>query len=253
MKKLFKISLVVVLLLAFGILNHTQEFTNQAYIVPPQNFTESKKIAAELFSNHRITFYCGCQYNIKGEVNWHSCGYKPKKNTFRATHIEWEHIVPAHFLGKDLPCWKHPICKTSNGKLYKGRKCCQKVSKAFIHMEADLHNLVPEIGELNAARSNYAFGLLPNKSYEYGACQIKIDTKRKMVEPRPRVRGTIARAYLYMSTTYKISLTDEEFKLFNTWDAEHPPEKWEIEWYKNILKIQENHNFFTKKNNSKNS
>ena len=240
MKRLIKVCTLIIGFLGFAVFIHERK-----PVELPQSFTESKKIAKQLFSNHQMTFYCGCQYDNQGVVNWDSCGYKPKRNTNRAKFIEWEHIVPAHFFGKDLQCWKEPICRTKEGKSYKGRKCCQKVNKAFIQMEADLHNLVPEIGELNAARSNYAFGLLPHiKTREFGACQIKIDTRSKLVEPRARVRGTIARAYLYMSTTYKTPLTAQNFKLFRAWSGEHPPEKWEIEWNEKISKIQGRTNSF---------
>jgi len=215
---------------------------------PPRNFTESKRIAAELFSNHRLTFYCGCQYDNRGIVDWDSCGYQPKGHTSHAKLLSWEHIMPAYRFGHHLPCWKEAICYTKEGKTYKGRQCCQKIDKQFIKMEADLHNIVPEISELNSARSNYAFGLLPAiKDAELGACQIKFDTDNKMVEPSEKVRGTIARVYLYMSAVYQVELTDKERQLFNSWAFKYPPEKWEIEWNESVARIQGNDNPFVQK------
>lgn len=217
-------------------------------IAPPENFMASKKIAVEIFSKNKLTFYCSCQYDDQGVVNWDTCGYKPKTNTLRAKFIEWEHIMSAHHFGKDLQCWKEPICQTKEGKPYKGRRCCQKINKEFVKMEADLHNLVPAIGEINAVRSNYTFGLLPNiTKQEFGACQIKIDPHTKKVEPATKVRGTIARSYLYMSQRYNIVLTENEIALFNTWSAAYPPEKWEIEWNQSVSKIQGNYNPFISK------
>ena len=245
MKKLIKICILIIFCLGVSVFVHESEVV---VVESTRNFAESKKIAVELFSNRPVTFYCGCQYDNRGVVDWNSCGYKPKSNTRRAKFIEWEHIMPAHHFGQGLQCWKEPICRTKAGKSYKGRRCCQKINKQFIKMEADLHNLVPEIGELNAARSNYTFGLLPYiTAQEFGACQIKIDAKNRMVEPRAKARGTIARTYLYMSAVYKIALTGREHKLFNTWSAEYPPEKWEIEWNHSISKIQGNYNPFIAK------
>ncbi len=195
-------------------------------IKPPKSFSASKKIALEIFSKNKVTFYCRCQYDEHGVVNWETCGYKPKTNTKRAKSIEWEHIMPAYHFGKNMQCWKEPICQTKEGKLYKGRRCCQQINKQFVKMESDLHNLVPAIGEVNAARSNFTFGLLPNiKKQEFGACQLKIDSQNKKVEPATKVRGTIARSYLYMSQHYNIELSENELELFNKWSAQHPPEQ----------------------------
>lgn len=246
MKKLIRFCVLIIASLGVSVFVYESEIL---IVAPPRNFVESKRIAEKLFSNHRITFYCGCQYDNEGVVDWNSCGYKPKSTIQRAEFIEWEHIMPAHRFGQNLQCWKESICRTKTGKPYKGRKCCQKLNKQFIKMEADLHNLVPAIGELNAARSNYAFGLLPYiKGQEFGACQVKIDTRNKVVEPRAKVRGTIARAYLYMSAVYKIELTDRERKLFNTWSTKYPPEKWEINWNHSVSKIQGNYNLFIETN-----
>lgn len=245
--KAFALSSLFVVLF-FGIPNFVEE-PGETISTPPRNFSESKRIAEKLFQDHRITFYCGCEYDKEGMVDPASCGYKPKSHSRRTKLIEWEHIMPAHRFGHHLPCWKKAICRTKEGKPYKGRRCCQKIDKRYIQMEADLHNLVPAIGELNSARSNYAFGLLPNiKGKEFGACEIKIDTRNKKVEPKENIRGTIARAYFYMSSVYKIELTDKEQALFKIWSNQYPPEKWEIEWDFKVSKIQGNNNPFIRKN-----
>ncbi|RML36461.1 hypothetical protein APX70_07867, partial [Pseudomonas syringae pv. maculicola] len=36
--------------------------------------------------------------------------------------------------------------------------------------EADLHNLVPSIGEVNGDRSNFSFGWVPEQKGQYGSC-----------------------------------------------------------------------------------
>ena len=58
------------------------------------------------------------------------------------------HVMPAENFGRHLSCWKEG-----------GRKACKK-DPIFNEMEADMHNLVPAIGELNADRSNYKFAAL---------------------------------------------------------------------------------------------
>jgi deoxyribonuclease-1 len=97
-------------------------------------------------------------------------------------------------------------------------------------MEADLMNLSPEIGELNADRSNFHFGEVTGEAREYGACDFEIDRASDTVEAAPSIRGEIARAYLYMHATYgptALPLTPEELARFEAWHRADPPSEWE--------------------------
>jgi deoxyribonuclease-1 len=90
-------------------------------------------------------------------------------------------------------------------------------------MEADIHNLVPAIGELNADRSNFRYGADKLKNQMYGECKFEIDFDAN-------------RAYLYMSKTYNINLSDQERKMMEVWDKQDPIDEWEIEKNKRINK-----------------
>jgi deoxyribonuclease-1 len=59
-----------------------------------------------------------------------------------------------------------------------------------------MYNLVPAVGEINALRSNYSFGIIPGERREFGECDMEI--KNRKAEPPPNVRGDIARIYFYM-------------------------------------------------------
>jgi deoxyribonuclease-1 len=212
---------------------------------PPAHFGEAKRLAKRIYADHRLTFYCGCRYDKHNQINLRSCGYKVQKNLKRASRLEWEHLMPVSLWGKDFPCWKNAICCKGKSQCYKGRRCCREVDKNFSKIEADLHNLVPEMGELNGLRSNYRFGLLPHIELgQFGDCEIKIDSETRRVEPRPAARGLIARAYLYMSKTYKIHLSDSQLQLMRAWNALYPPDAWEIEWDKRVASMQGNHNLY---------
>ena len=61
-----------------------------------QSFTKAKKfLLRKIYHDHRVTFYCGCEFTPDKNVS-HSNGYAPKKAWKRAHRLEWEHIVPAH-------------------------------------------------------------------------------------------------------------------------------------------------------------
>lgn len=209
----------------------------------PKNFSEAKRAARILYQDHRQTFYCGCKFDKHNKIDLQSCGYKIQEDPRRAKRLEWEHIVPISHLAAHLPCWKNKLCCNKQGQCFKGRRCCQKSDPQFCKMEADLHNLVPEIGELNAARSNYRFGVLPFVAEgQFGNCEIKIDSETRRVEPRITTRGVIARVYFYMSDSYGFHLSDSQRQLFQSWNALYPPDDWEIERNKRIKEIQGNDN-----------
>lgn len=206
-------------------------------------FREAKLLAKEIYRDHRFTFYCHCKYDKHNKVDLKSCGYKIQNDKKRAERLEWEHIMPVSLWGCNRACWKGALCVNKKGKAYGGRGCCEKIDKEFIKIEADLHNLVPEIGELNALRSNYRFGILPHiQKQQFGACCFKIDEETRRVEPRVEVRGMVARVYLYMSKIHHIHLSDSQRQLFEAWNRQYPPDDWEIERDKRIAQIQGNHN-----------
>jgi deoxyribonuclease-1 len=192
-----------------------------------RNFSQAKRLAAEVYADNKQTFYCGCSFNSKKQVDADSCGYAPRKNRKRGQRIEWEHVVPAHALGHTRQCWREPLCTTSKGKTYKGRRCCEKVDPQFRAMVSDLRNLVPAVGELNGDRSNFSFTMLEGEPRNYGACDFEVDHKLRKAEPTPSVRGDIARTYFYMEQNYKLPISDKQRRLFEAWDRSDPIDEWE--------------------------
>ena len=206
------------------------------------SFSKSKKFAKDIYSGNETTFYCGCSYqNIRKKLvpKWSSCGYSPRneytksgKQNSRSLRIEWEHVMPAWFFGNQMECWKAG-----------GRKACKK-NKLFAKMEADLHNLVPAIGEINGDRSNFTFELIDGEERVYGACDFEINFKDGVVEPRQSIQGDIARIYFYMSETYNVALTQKLQKMLKTWSKLDPVDQQEFERNSKIFRIQGNSNPF---------
>jgi deoxyribonuclease-1 len=190
-------------------------FCSSALANPPRTFSEAKKIGWQLYKKQSVEFYCGCKFS-GNKVDLKSCGYQPRKNATRAARIEWEHIVPAWQIGHLRQCWK-------NG----GRANCSKNDTMYRKAEADLHNLVPAVGEVNGDRSNFAYGWLPQKPTQYGACQMVVDFKAKVAMPRQEVRGMVARTYLYMSDHYQLRLSKQSRQLYQAWHKTYPAKVWE--------------------------
>lgn len=218
-------------------------FTNMAASAEVDwSFSKSKELAKDIYTDNQITFYCGCNYQTKEKKlipNWDSCDYFPRneytksgKVNSRSLRIEWEHVMPAWFFGHGMKCWK-------NG----GRKACKKDNQ-FEKMEADLHNLVPAIGEINGDRSNFSFANIDGEKRVYGACDFEINFQNRVVEPREAIQGDIARIYFYMSETYNLSLTKKLKKMLNNWSKLDPVDQKELERNSKIFRIQGNSNPF---------
>lgn len=219
---------------------------------PFATFAKAKVVARDgIYANHETDFYCGCAFEPKGAsggaIQAGECGYKPRKNKARGKQLEWEHVMPAYFFGHNRTCWRSGNAQCErNGTPYKGRACCAKVDNTFRKIEADLHNLVPAVGELNADRSNKPYGVVAGEPREYGACDFEVGGKPAVTEPPDNVRGDAARVWLYMSETHKIKLSDAERKMFEAWSRADPPDRWERLRDKRIAAAQGNHNEFVK-------
>lgn len=216
-----------------------------AFSLNAASFSKSKKILSKevYFDNHK-SFYCSNPYSIKQvknkfktliiqDKNYYSPRkpfYKSGKENTRSKRIEWEHIMPAHNFGQHLSCWRDG-----------GRKACKK-DKTFKEMEADMHNLVPAIGEVNGDRSNYRYGADKPKVGQYGKCEFQVDFKAKRAYIKDSIKGDIARIYFYMSDKYNINLSKQERKMMEVWDKQDPVSRWEIIKNDRVLMVQGNRN-----------
>jgi deoxyribonuclease-1 len=96
------------------------------------------------------------------------------KHVKRSKRIELEHVVPAESFGRAFSEWwrgGHPECVSSKGKAFKGCNCASKMNQVYRLMQADLYNLYPAIGAVNALRSNYNFTMLPDVESDFGSWQ----------------------------------------------------------------------------------
>lgn len=196
----------------------------------PRSFEHAKRIARGIYRDHRVTLYCQCDYDRHQRIDAEACGYEPRHPGARSRRVEWEHLVAAYQFGAQRACWRPAACRDRHGRRFGGRRCCRERDAEFRRMEADLMNLSPEIGELNADRSNFRFGEVPGEAREYGACDFEIDREHDTAEPAPDVRGDIARAYLYMHATYgqaAVPLAPAELDRFEAWHRADPPSGWE--------------------------
>jgi len=201
------------------------------------SFGRSKRLlATKVYPSHQKAFYSECDYTIKEKKLIpiaKTCGFHYRKNKNRSERIEWEHIVPAWHFGHQLRCWQ-------NG----GRMTCRNTNTKFKQMEADMHNLVPAIGEINGDRSNFKYGIIENETRLYGKVNMEISFAQRKVEPKESTFGDIARTYFYMRDRYGLRLSKSQEKMFIAWNNMDPVSQWEHKKNQIIKKLQGDENLY---------
>ena len=209
------------------------------------SFTKAKKLLTNvIYAGHNETFYCKGHFDAKNNITLPE-GFKTPSHEKRSYKLEWEHAVPAENFGRAFTEWRegHPECVDSKGKPFKGRKCVEKTNKDFQLMQADMYNLYPAIGAVNAIRSNFNYAELPEAQITFGSCPMKIAGKK--AEPPQYTKGTIARTYLYFEEEYpQYHMSGSMKKMMRAWDKMYPVDAWECERARRIQKQQKNTNRF---------
>ncbi|MCD8549038.1 MAG: endonuclease [Shewanella xiamenensis] len=207
------------------------------------SFNNAKKmLERQVYQDHRVTVYCGAKFDAKKNIEAPE-GFVTTTHFKRAKKVEWEHVVPAENFGRAFSEWSngHNECVNSKGKSFKGRECAEKMNKEYRYMQADMHNLFPAIGAVNALRSNYNFTMLPSAKSDFGSCDMRIEDRK--VQPPLAARGVIARTYMYMEQTYpKYKMSKQQSQLMQVWDKQDPVSRWECKRSKRIEKLQGNAN-----------
>ncbi|OBU25600.1 endonuclease I family protein [Photobacterium aquimaris] len=219
---------------------HNDSFNKAKKIMQHQIYTQPTNMK---------TLYCNAQFDSRKNITLPT-GFINQKWKKRALRWEAEHIVPMENIGRSFKEWREgsPQCVDKKGKSFKGRNCASKVSKQYRYIQADLHNLSPAIGSVNAAHSNYRWAMMPNAKSIFGSCDFRYDTKKRIAQPPENSRGEVARASMYMEYSYPMyRLSSQQKKMMQAWDKQDPVSSWECERNAKIKAIQGNDNPFVSK------
>ncbi len=182
------------------------------------------------------TLHCGCTFDKIKQVSTSLCerGGKNVLEDKNSRILEWVSMMPEYVFGKTLKCWTKNLCVRPGDIKVKGAQCCSEVSPKYKKMESDMHNIFPAINKPYSMEqsSDAFFGGI----WEYEFCPEET--------PATHIKGNIARAYLYMSYQYKISLEEGLEDMLRKWHFEDPPDNWEENRNDKIEAIQGNRNPF---------
>ena len=97
----------------------------------------------------------------------------------------------------------------------------------------DLHNLAPALGQVNRLRSNDGYIEIPGDPSEFGSCQIQ--DGRGEFQPPDCLKGTLARASLYMELHHGVTIIPYEWDRLERWSANDSVSPWENRWERPIF------------------
>jgi deoxyribonuclease-1 len=202
---------------------------------------------AWVYRGHRVDLYCGCRFDADLRADTTGCGYENQDDP--QPRVGWEHVV-AVTRHLDRSCWIKP--GVAPGPDPDDNFECGKPAE-LLAMQADLHNIQPALATLIAKRGASPYGPVRNEPRAFGACDFEVEkmlSKYPVTEPRPDVRGDLARTYFYMAWKYrgawKVKLSREDYQLMLTWSEQDPVDARERERACRIKAIQGGGNPFVR-------
>jgi deoxyribonuclease-1 len=154
----------------------------------PANWSSAKRVFwNEIYPSGGTTFYCGKLFVGKSE-------------------IDMEHVFPRSWAMESLGCKD-------------GLTECRKNFPIFKLFESDLYNLYPAHRSTNRSRSNLPFNIIAGEEHRFSNCDF--DRVSGVVEPRPAIRGQIARTLFYVRDAYGFKIKGD-VALLEQWAEEYP-------------------------------
>jgi len=139
-----------------------------------------------------------------------------------------EHVYPMSWVTRALRCGD--------------REACRRGSPRFNEIESDMHNMYPARKDLNKARGAYPYREIRGEHHIERGCDLEIDHRARVVEPRPASRGNIARAMLYLADRYQLQLYARQRALLLEWHRADPADDEERRRNRLIAAVQGNGN-----------
>lgn len=235
-----------------------------------QNLTtyNANDLLNDHFGKSGNTYLCSCRYK-KRRIR--KCDFK-SNHPLRSRKIEWAHVVSPLNFGPTFISWTkgHPKCKRVadfpsrsrmhsmnysrsyyesllEEKPFKGIDCARKVDDLYQRMEADLYNIIPVVGGVNALKKDSLPGKIHTYIPQFGKCDLKI--LDNIFDPPNHLKGDIARIYFYMESAYpgRVSIPVKTKKMLRRWSKKDLVSKEECLRFHKIYRLQGNINPYVAK------
>ena len=192
--------------------------SNSVSVVKIENYSDARKVFwKSVYPAKATTLYCDQAFDSRQRKG-----------------INVEHVFPMSWATNGVDCGT--------------RKQCRSNSARFNQIEADMHNLYPSRSDVNQQRGSFRFGEVSGESRKFGKeCDFELNYKSRVAEPRPSVRGEVARSMFYMADKYKadgLILFEKQARLLYKWHKADPPSELEKGRNSVIERLQGNRNRF---------
>jgi len=119
----------------------------------------------------------------------------------------------------------------------------------------DVYHVFPADGTVNRIRSNHPFDfvndpvVVTSAGHKRGPCTTVGAPNGECFEPNDAMKGMLARGHFWVTTRYEGEIANWELDGWKVpvllrWNAEHPPEAWEVELNDRLEGLQGNRNPF---------
>ncbi len=139
-----------------------------------------------------------------------------------------EHVYPMSWVSRALRCGD--------------RQACRRNSKRFNEIESDMHNMYAARKDLNRERGSYPFREIRGEWHVERGCDLEIDHRARVVEPREASRGNVARAMLYVADRYDLKIYERQRRMLLRWHRDDPVDDAERRRNRLIAQVQGNAN-----------
>lgn len=193
--------------------------------VPPTPLNSEREVSHALLNIYQKsprTFFCDFMIDPQGQLPT-----APKTLAKPSAKVSWQLVISKKKLAQDRDCYLHKVCLDSHHQRFKGLRCCQKSDKTYQIMLYDLHNRLPTHPDVKRRLDAYTIGILPDEKNSERFYSLKLDSKRKLMEPPDEKKGEIARIILYMHDTYHIPIEQAALAQYTAWHQTFPPSNWE--------------------------
>ena len=119
-------------------------------------------------------------------------------------------------------------------------RTCLRENETYQRIASDLHNMFPVRSSFEMSRGGDRYGEV-RRGYSEGECG-ELTTYRDL-EPPDHAKGAVARAMIYMHTTYELPLRSDMATL-QAWHRNYPPSDDELRRNQLIQELQGNANPF---------
>lgn len=185
---------------------------------------------SHVYADHRITFTRGATYDAQGNRDA-ADGFTTPKHEKRAGQDRMG-ARPPRWRTSARHLWngaKAPLKRQSQVQSSRAASAPRRLMLSTDDATADMYNLFPAIGAVNALRSNFNYAMLAGEPATFGSCVLAKKSAATKLEPPARAVGQIARTYFYMQDSFysRYHMSSQQEQLMKAWDKQYPVDKWE--------------------------